>query len=173
MHSIANFVHLWWLEDSSAVMGDRAIQFIYCNLYLQENPQTSNCIGVFGLSLYTQERDLREAFSRYGPLEEVNVVHDHQTGRSRGFAFLYYRNLDDAVEVCTDLVVLQDYMSSCIHFRCSLICEEYRNGLPLNIAGVVFVKLKKNIDLKFILYFMLNQNIFEKKLLEIFNWEVI
>jgi RNA recognition motif-containing protein len=54
---------------------------------------------VFGLSLYTQERDLREAFSRYGPLEEVNVVYDHQTGRSRGFAFLYYRNLEDAVEV--------------------------------------------------------------------------
>ncbi|KAK2159436.1 hypothetical protein LSH36_153g02036 [Paralvinella palmiformis] len=66
---------------------------------LQEDPKVSRCVGVFGLSLYTQERDLREVFGRYGPLEEVQVVYDHQTGRSRGFAFLYFRNLEDAMEV--------------------------------------------------------------------------
>lgn len=64
----------------------------------RDNPTTSRCIGVFGLSLYTQERDLREVFSRYGSIEEVQVVYDHQTGRSRGFAFIYYRNLEDAEE---------------------------------------------------------------------------
>ena len=66
---------------------------------LQENPQKSRCLGVFGLSLYTQERDLRERFERYGPIEEVQVVYDHQTGRSRGFAFVYYENHEDASEV--------------------------------------------------------------------------
>lgn len=64
----------------------------------RENPKTSTCLGVFGLSLYTQERDLREAFSRYGPIEELQIVYDHQTGRSRGFAFIYMRNLEDAEE---------------------------------------------------------------------------
>ena len=68
-------------------------------MILQENPQTSKCVGVFGLSLYTQERDLREVFGRYGPIEEIQVVYDHQTGRSRGFAFIYYRNLEDSEEV--------------------------------------------------------------------------
>jgi len=64
----------------------------------REDPLTSRCVGVFGLSLYTQERDLREFFSHYGPIDEVQIVYDHQTGRSRGFGFVYYRNLDDAVD---------------------------------------------------------------------------
>ncbi|KAJ8313631.1 hypothetical protein KUTeg_008192 [Tegillarca granosa] len=47
----------------------------------RDNPESSSCLGVFGLSLYTQERDLREVFSRYGHIDDIN------TGRSRGFAF--------------------------------------------------------------------------------------
>jgi len=70
-----------------------------CVCVFQENPQTSRCLGVFGLSLYTQERDLREVFEHYGAVDEVQIVYDHQSGRSRGFAFVYMRNHDDAVEV--------------------------------------------------------------------------
>ncbi|KAJ8314318.1 hypothetical protein KUTeg_008879 [Tegillarca granosa] len=65
----------------------------------RDNPEASSCLGVFGLSLYTQERDLREVFDRYGPIEECNVVYDRQSGRSRGFAFITFRNTDDAIEV--------------------------------------------------------------------------
>ncbi len=66
---------------------------------LQANPDPNTCLGVFGLSLYTTERDLREVFSRYGPLAGVNVVYDQRTGRSRGFAFVYFERIDDAKEV--------------------------------------------------------------------------
>uniref|UniRef100_L7M5F2 Putative transformer 2 alpha log n=1 Tax=Rhipicephalus pulchellus TaxID=72859 RepID=L7M5F2_RHIPC len=62
----------------------------------RDNPSTSRCLGVFGLSLYTQERDLKEVFSKYGPLEDVQVVYDAQSGRSRGFAFVYFESVDDA-----------------------------------------------------------------------------
>uniref|UniRef100_A0A673B3B3 Transformer-2 protein homolog alpha n=1 Tax=Sphaeramia orbicularis TaxID=375764 RepID=A0A673B3B3_9TELE len=62
------------------------------------NPDPSTCLGVFGLSLYTTERDLREVFSRYGPLAGVNVVYDQRTGRSRGFAFVYFERLEDSKE---------------------------------------------------------------------------
>ncbi|KAK5855242.1 hypothetical protein PBY51_005365 [Eleginops maclovinus] len=62
------------------------------------NPDPSKCLGVFGLSLYTTERDLREVFSRYGPLAGVNVVYDQRTGRSRGFAFVYFERIDDSKE---------------------------------------------------------------------------
>lgn len=48
------------------------------------------------MSLYTQERDLKEVFSKYGPLEDVQVVYDAQTGRSRGFAFVYFENVEDS-----------------------------------------------------------------------------
>jgi len=63
---------------------------------LQENPGPNKCLGVFGLSLRTTERDLREVFTRYGPIDECTVVIDAQTGRSRGFSFIYFENIEDA-----------------------------------------------------------------------------
>ncbi|XP_043931881.1 transformer-2 protein homolog beta isoform X2 [Protopterus annectens] len=62
------------------------------------NPDPNCCLGVFGLSLYTTERDLREVFSKYGPLADVCIVYDQQSRRSRGFAFVYFENVDDAKE---------------------------------------------------------------------------
>lgn len=76
-----------------------------CFLPFQANPDPSTCLGVFGLSLYTTERDLREVFSRYGPLAGVNVVYDQRTGRSRGFAFVYFERLEDSKEVWEMFVV--------------------------------------------------------------------
>nr|XP_034314422.1 transformer-2 protein homolog alpha isoform X12 [Crassostrea gigas] len=64
----------------------------------KDNPEPTKCLGIFGLSLYTQERDLREVFGRFGPLEDVQVVYDRQTGRSRGFAFIHFRNVEDSIE---------------------------------------------------------------------------
>lgn len=66
---------------------------------MQANPDPNCCLGVFGLSLYTTERDLREVFSKYGPLADVSIVYDQQSRRSRGFAFVYFENKDDAKEV--------------------------------------------------------------------------
>jgi hypothetical protein len=65
----------------------------------RENPPTGRCLGIFGLSIYTQERDLKEVFSKYGPIEDVQIVYDAQTGRSRGFSFVYFENKEDAAEV--------------------------------------------------------------------------
>lgn len=65
----------------------------------REAPAVSRCLGVFGLSIYTQERDLKEVFGKYGPIEDVQIVYDAQTGRSRGFCFVYFENEKDAIEV--------------------------------------------------------------------------
>ncbi|XP_038044721.1 transformer-2 protein homolog alpha-like [Patiria miniata] len=62
----------------------------------RENPTENDCIGVFGLSLYTTETDLREVYTVYGPLDRCEVVYDHKTGRSRGFAFVTFHNVEDA-----------------------------------------------------------------------------
>ncbi|XP_064402478.1 transformer-2 protein homolog beta-like isoform X2 [Halichondria panicea] len=62
------------------------------------NPNPSRVLGVFGLSLYTGEKELKEMFDRYGPIERVQVVYDHQTGRSRGFSFIYFADSDDAMD---------------------------------------------------------------------------
>lgn len=57
----------------------------------------SRVLGVFGLSLYTDERVLKEVFSQYGPVEGIQVILDHHSGISRGFGFIYMRHLDDAI----------------------------------------------------------------------------
>merc|ERR1712128_415643 len=64
----------------------------------RDAPQPSKCLGGFGLSLYTTERELEKEFKKFGALERVNVVLDGHSGRSRGFAFLYYENVEDATE---------------------------------------------------------------------------
>lgn len=73
--------------------------FTLVSLHSQANPDPNSCLGVFGLSLYTTERDLRDVFSKYGPLSEVNIVYDQQSRRSRGFAFVYFENSEDSKEV--------------------------------------------------------------------------
>lgn len=43
----------------------------------QFNPECNNVLGVFGLSLYTNEKDVKEIFEKYGKVNEVQVVYDH------------------------------------------------------------------------------------------------
>ena len=62
----------------------------------RDAPEPNHCLGVFGLSLYTTERELEKEFSKFGPIEKLQVVLDGKTGRSRGFGFVYYESLDDA-----------------------------------------------------------------------------
>lgn len=82
----------------------------------------TNILGVFGLSVRTTERDLQDEFSRHGKIEKIIIVYDQrvstsriiritsrnvseicpvQTGRSRGFAFITMRSIEDATQ-CID-----------------------------------------------------------------------
>lgn len=53
---------------------------------------------MFGLSLYTTERELEKQFGGFGEIEKCQVVLDGHSGRSRGFAFVYFENVDQAAE---------------------------------------------------------------------------
>ncbi len=48
----------------------------------------SNRLYVGNLSFHTSEDSLRDAFSQFGETDEVKLVMDRETGRSRGFAFV-------------------------------------------------------------------------------------
>ncbi|XP_076251622.1 transformer 2 isoform X10 [Rhynchophorus ferrugineus] len=74
----------------------------------RDNPKPSNCLGVFGLNVHTTEDELYHIFSKYGPVERVQVVIDAKTGKSRGFAFVYFDNTEDskvAKEQCTGMKI--------------------------------------------------------------------
>ncbi len=45
-------------------------------------------IYVGNLSFETTDNELRELFSQYGEVQDVNLIADRQTGRPRGFGFI-------------------------------------------------------------------------------------
>ena len=53
---------------------------------------------VGGLSWGTTTEDLREAFTRFGVIQDATVILDRATGRSRGFGFVTFEKPPDAVE---------------------------------------------------------------------------
>ncbi|CAG8725502.1 7918_t:CDS:2, partial [Ambispora leptoticha] len=62
----------------------------------RDEPEPSRVLGVFNLSLRTEERDLKHIFEQYGKVNEVIIVYDHRTERSRGFGFVYMDSIHDA-----------------------------------------------------------------------------
>jgi len=72
------------------------------------NPEQSTCIGVFNLPITTKETALHDIFSRFGYVKDVKLVYDRITGESRGFAFIYFADLDTAVyakESCAGMAI--------------------------------------------------------------------
>lgn len=55
----------------------RFLKLKLANKY-QQQPNPSNVLGVFGLSIRTQERDLEDEFCRFGRVEKVTIVYDQR-----------------------------------------------------------------------------------------------
>lgn len=66
-------------------------------------PEPSNVLGVFGLSIRTQERDLDEEFSKFGRVSKVTIVYDQRSDRSRGFGFIEMATTEDATRCIEQL----------------------------------------------------------------------
>lgn len=87
----------------------------------EQNPNPTNVLGVFGLSIRTTERDLDDEFSRHGRVEQVTIVYDqrvsypyvqtmdtrltavYQSDRSRGFGFIKMATVEDAERCIKEL----------------------------------------------------------------------
>jgi RNA recognition motif-containing protein len=55
-----------------------------------EVKKMSKKLFVGGLSWGTTEEDLREAFEQFGEIQEVKIIVDRDSGRSRGFGFITF-----------------------------------------------------------------------------------
>ncbi|GFS57354.1 hypothetical protein NPIL_24111, partial [Nephila pilipes] len=42
----------------------------------KDKPESNRCLGVFGLSLYTREKNLTTIFGKYGAIEKVQLIYD-------------------------------------------------------------------------------------------------
>ena len=49
-----------------------------------------SCVNIFvgNLAFTATEQDLRQLFEPYGTVDTVRIMHDRETGRSRGFGFV-------------------------------------------------------------------------------------
>ncbi|TQS34562.1 hypothetical protein Golomagni_05047 [Golovinomyces magnicellulatus] len=78
-----------------------------------------------GLSWATDDQELRRRFEDIGPVEEATVVKDRETGRSRGFGFVRYRNEQDADKAIS-------HMNSTEYFLRALERNKLSNNLSFN-----------------------------------------
>ena len=61
-------------------------------------PSTNNCLGVFGLNSYTDEKYLKSIFAEYGEVDDIVIIYDRDSHRSKGYGFVYYKYTADAIE---------------------------------------------------------------------------
>ncbi len=60
-------------------------------------------IYVANLSYKIQSEDLKEIFQEYGTVDSAKVITDHETGKSRGFAFVEMPNDAEGEEAINQL----------------------------------------------------------------------
>lgn len=80
---------------------------------------------VGGLSFYTTDKGLSEAFSQYGQVVEAKVVTDRVSDKSKGFGFVTFASEDEAHTALTEMngkplngrVIFVDYAKPTSNFR--------------------------------------------------------
>ncbi len=53
-------------------------------------------VYVGNLSYQVSEQDLKEHFGKFGAIEQVRIVRNYSSGRSKGFGFVTYRTVPEA-----------------------------------------------------------------------------
>ena len=51
---------------------------------------------VGGINFNTTEDILKECFSKFGEVTQLRLIRDRETGKSKGFAFVTFNNIEDA-----------------------------------------------------------------------------
>ena len=65
-------------------------------------------IYVGNLSFDSTESEVQDLFSQHGEVEDVAIITDRDTGRSRGFGFVEMKN-DDAARAAIDAINGQEF----------------------------------------------------------------
>ncbi|CAN4109905.1 unnamed protein product [Withania somnifera] len=88
-----SFIELWRRSVRLPnIMNGRS----YCSPPSPSSLPPSNKLFVAGLSWSVDEKSLSDAFSSYGQVTEVRIMYDKETGRSRGFGFVYFSKDEEA-----------------------------------------------------------------------------
>lgn len=72
--------------------GTRSVPSIYHALRYM----SSSRLFIGGISYGMDDQSLRESFTEYGEVIEARIIHDRETGRSRGFGFISFTSNEEA-----------------------------------------------------------------------------
>ncbi|RXH76349.1 hypothetical protein DVH24_019237 [Malus domestica] len=103
---------------------------------------------VGGLSFYTNEKGLSEAFSQYGQVIEAQIVSDRVSERSKGFGFVTFASEDEAHKALEEMngKVIPCFLFSLIHLNLAILnnskMTHSKHSQPLN-GRVIFVDYAK------------------------------
>lgn len=71
---------------------------ILMNKIVETDDIAETKIYVGNIDYGATETDLQQHFSRFGHIETVNIPVDRYTGRARGFGFITFKTVDDAIK---------------------------------------------------------------------------
>uniref|UniRef100_G1N7A1 RRM domain-containing protein n=1 Tax=Meleagris gallopavo TaxID=9103 RepID=G1N7A1_MELGA len=120
---------------------------------------------VGGLKGDVGEGDLVQHFSQFGPVEKAEIIADKQSGKKRGFGFVYFQNHDAAdkaavvkfhpiqghrveVKKASELTAPTVCMKESCGFKISSVCWKVKRDLYLEVC----ITLIKTGIMKFIRY---------------------
>lgn len=89
------------------------------------------------------EEDFQKLFNKYGPIEEVHIALDTRTGKSKGFAYILFKNPEDAVSAYIELDK-QIYQGRLLH----ILPGEGKKSHALTEFDLKNMPLKKQKELK-------------------------
>jgi len=62
----------------------------------RRNAAASSEVYVGNLNYYTKENELKKFFSQFGKINEIKIIKNNRTGRSKGYAFIRYKTDNEA-----------------------------------------------------------------------------
>ena len=69
---------------------------------------------------------LQDFFSKYGKVKHCQLVVDRYTNKSRGFAFIHFEDIEDAIEVCVIVCVNEDNLQTQLITKADTVISKWK-----------------------------------------------